>query len=245
MVHRPRGAVERGASSAEKPPAPPAIYSSLTRLNALGVIDIEYDGHGGVTCSEDHSLTPEGRVILHDLTRDGESRWAPLAAACIAEEQGMVLDDLLPIALRLQREGAAEAGAREARLVAHEVRNALGPVRFALNRLLAVVADAEAQRQLARVEEGVTRLFRFVDDRLRMAEVLDHSGESFGLDQAVRDLLSLDTPPELALSAGTPRYAARGPRSWSPSPSWSATLTSPTALAPSVSASARSAGTAT
>lgn len=200
-----------GGSGPEEPPEPPVIYPSLIRLDALGVIKIKYDTFGGVTYSEDHSLTPEGRAVLQDLTREGESRWAPLAAACVAEELGLVVDDLLPLALRLQRETAAEAAAREARLVTHEIRNALGPVRFALTRLLTLVADVEAQRQLTRVEEGVTRLFRFVDDRLRMAEAIDQSGESFALDKAVRDLLSLEAPPELALAAEDAEV--RGPRS--------------------------------
>lgn len=203
-------------SDPEGPPEPPAIYSSLVRLEALGVIQIKYDSYGGVPFAEGHSLTPEGRSVLHDLTREGESRWNPLAAACIAEERGLVLDELLPLALRFQRESAAEAAAREARLVTHEIRNALGPVQFALTRLLALVAETEAQRQLTRVEQGVTRLFRFVEDRLRMADAIDQSGESFMLDNAVRELLSRETPseetvPELALAAG--EAEVRGPRS--------------------------------
>jgi signal transduction histidine kinase len=194
-----------GASPPEGPPDPPAIHQTVSRLEELGVINGKYEYY-----SEDHSVTPEGRAVLQDLTRDGESRWASLAAACIAEEQGMLIDELLPLALRLQRESAAEAGAREARLVAHEVRNALGPVQFALTRLVTLAVDAEAKRQLKRVEEGVMRLFHFVDDRLRMAEAIDQSDESFELDNAVRDLVSLEAAPDLDLAAGSAKV--RGPR---------------------------------
>lgn len=195
-----------GPRDPEGPPGRPASAESLQRLEELGVIRITYAAYG-----EDGEVTPEGRLVLQDLTREGESRWAPLAAACIAEEQGALFEDLLPIAQRIQRESAAEASAREARLVAHEVRNALGPVRFGLNRLLSVVGDPETQRQLSRVEEGVTRLFRFVEDRLRMAQTIDQSGESFGLDALARELEALETPPDLALGAGDAEV--RGPRS--------------------------------
>ena len=189
----------------------PAAYWTLDRLQALGVLTIVKTRHGGTVYDEDHSLTPEGRSIFSELTRETESRWNTLASACIAEEQGAVLDDLLPVAHRFQRENAAEASAREARLVAHEVRNALGPVRYALNRLVTAVGDTEAQKQLARVEEGVTRLYRFVDDRLHMTEVLEQSGETFPIDAALRDLLGLESPPDLALAASGAEV--RGPRS--------------------------------
>ena len=175
------------------------------------MIQVTYDTYWGEVVGEDSTVTPEGRLILEDLLREGESRWKPLAAACIAEERGALLDDLLPAAQRLQLESAAEASAREARLVAHEVRNALGPVRFGLNRLVAVVEDADAKRQLSRVEEGVTRLFRFVEDRLRVAQAIEQSSESFEIDAAVRDAATQDNPPDLALGAAD--VAVRGPRS--------------------------------
>lgn len=87
-------------------------------------------------------------------------------------------------------ERSAEVYARHARMVVHEIRNALLPVDNALRSLYRELegrgVDVQAMGQRARIERGIERVFAFVGEMQKVAD-LDRPAEPFDPWAALAD----------------------------------------------------------
>lgn len=178
--------VARGADEDEGAPGEMTWAFSvgvLSRLKGLGVISS--DRWNWWACS----LTPALRPIVEEVASQHRTPLSMLAESLIAEERGIVFrrgEEAAPA-----REPAAEIQARHARMVVHEVRNALVPVRMALTGIYRVL-DAQAPgggwlQQQERIDRGLDRVFRFVGELQNIALLTTTLAEPFDVAAAIQD----------------------------------------------------------
>jgi signal transduction histidine kinase len=87
-----------------------------------------------------------------------------------------------------------EAAARQARLVAHEIRNALLPVKTsvtALYREVLINSPTEAiGKRRETIDRGIEEIFHFVDELVKVSALTAAPPEPFELGAVIRDSLS-------------------------------------------------------
>ncbi len=166
-----------------------------SRLVGMGVLDGEdsnepdEDGSNSWTL---YSVTALGDELLDELLR-GDSPLSALAATLCA--------DLAVSATRvatgndsMTTSPAAEATARQARLVAHEIRNTLVPMQAALGSLYReVMVDSPTevlQKRRPQIDRGVERIFGFIDQIVRVSALAATPPEVFDAVTAIRDAVA-------------------------------------------------------
>lgn len=189
----------------------PAPYPVLQRLASLGLIRIRDSDDLPETS---YAVTPHGESLLSELTASEDGAWTVAARALVDEERGRALSTWIPELEKLSTRASAELSAREARLVAHEVRNALSPVRVHLDRLYRAVARSAPELALdplrEPVDSGIARVFEFIDARLAIAAILESAGEVFDLDGALTEVAR--SSPGVDTSLGAAGTRVRGAR---------------------------------
>lgn len=158
----------------------------FARLNALGVI-IDERKNWRV-----YSLPAAFRPMLEEVASQHRTPLLLLAESLIAEERGALFDRGKPAVAA--REPATEIQARHARMVVHEIRNALVPVRMALTGLYRVL-DAQApsggwMQQQERIDRGIDRVFRFAGELQKVALLTTTLAEPFDVIAAIQDATS-------------------------------------------------------
>jgi signal transduction histidine kinase len=117
-----------------------------------------------------------------------------LAHALVQDETQRALTAAQPAFVAAMRTSTAENIARQARMVAHELSNALVPVQVALDGLYELVAPAGASDEVARyrrrIDAGLARAFRFVDQSLAPAALLAGGDEPFDVGACLRDAIA-------------------------------------------------------
>jgi len=203
------------------PDGPPweLAWSSFERLRDLGLLtlDDERDDPSGMTTR--FELTLLGRTILSEMARGEPDAFRVVARALIDDERGASIGALVPAFEKAQRAHASEASARETRLVAHEIRNALVPVRLQLDRLYGALERTPMGLDLTQyrgpIDRGLARVFAFVDARLKMAHVISEAA-LFAIDEAVGEAgyeIAGEGPPmTLVHELGATGAYVRGPR---------------------------------
>ncbi|MDC3954742.1 sensor histidine kinase [Polyangium jinanense] len=163
---------------------------SLDRLAALGLLSFEDEAEEALTTYE---LTENGAELLAEVA-SGDTPMVLLAGALIQDETAAVLGRIRAATALIQRESAAFAMTRHARMVAHEIRNALVPVREAIDDLFASLQrdgrGTLVDRHGATITGGVDRIFRFMTE---MAQVVERAGpppEPFDIAAAIEDALA-------------------------------------------------------
>lgn len=152
---------------------------TLWRLTALGVIS----GHDDDPRST-FSPTPVTPLILGPLITEEDGPIIHLARALLADEQTRAFGD--PTG-----QTATEAATGQARMIAHEVRNRLIPMRMALARLAATAmsnASGAPADDLQRLAAGLDRIESFVDEMAETARLVGHAG-TFSLAKAIRQAI--------------------------------------------------------
>ena len=99
-----------------------------------------------------------------------------LADALLRDEGARAFDGVRHDPETALRESAAATTELQARMVVHEIRNALIPAQVALSRLVRglgeeAVAAEPLQRQRGRVDAGIQRALNFADEMLRVARI--------------------------------------------------------------------------
>lgn len=154
-------------------------YFDEWRLNAeiaRAMLELDWNGslapeqvlvrmvHLGVATGEPRTwkLTPTGESLLRSVLADPPTPMHLLAQAALSDD----LDALMNL-----RSSASSASALESTaLFAHEVRNALGPVRAAVDQ---IVRSAPARPDLVdRIQRGFDRLDRLASEASRLAQQL-------------------------------------------------------------------------
>lgn len=158
-------------------PEGPGIF----RWAALGALDLAWDGKD----VSRYELSPGGRQLVSRAHAETRELFRDLARAQIQDDRREALDG---------DEKATDRAAttmRHARLVAHEVRNALLPVRHALNKVWKTLDGTELGERLAepheQIEQGISRLYNFVEASARMSAPIDDLPASFAVLEAIEE----------------------------------------------------------
>ena len=159
----------------------------LSRLESLGVISSE-QRHERWMCAPTAALRP----TLEEVVSQRRTPLLMLAESLITEERGTVFDRHVVAAPA--REPAMEIQARHARMVVHEIRNALVPVRMALTGIYRAL-DAGSpgggwMQQQERIDRGLDRVFRFVSELQKIALLTTTLAEPFDVIAAIQDATS-------------------------------------------------------
>lgn len=182
----------------------PYDRSTLDRLGGFGVLELEAEDERQelISCS----VSPLGHALLQELVQQTKTPLALLAESLRTDLVSSVVHHVTgePIAAH---SSAAEATASQARLVAHEVRNALLPVQAALDSLyreVLVLPPAVAlEKRRSRIDLGIKNALQFTKELLQTAELGAKPPERFEPVAAVREVLE-----ELAV---TTQVSLRGP----------------------------------
>lgn len=164
------------------PDGPPISSSTFGRWTELGAIEQWEDDEYGV---EGYVVTKIGQELFGELARDEATSFRTLARALLEDDRERTLAPENNVASSPDR--ATAATLRHARMVAHEVRNALLPVRHALNKIWAspAMATTELSEARRRVDQGLARLHAFVDDSLRLTPLVSERTASFSVMDAI------------------------------------------------------------
>ena len=172
----------------------PFSLATLGRLGAMGLL--QYQGQDLERGFRGWSYTvyDRARPLLEDIAEQRATPFAVLADALLRDEVALALDGIRPDPERALRESAAAATALQARMVVHEIRNALVPAQIALSRLVRELGHTMAgdpfQRYRGRVDAGIDRALAFADEMLRVANLGVEPAAPFDVSAALRDAMA-------------------------------------------------------
>ena len=189
-------------------------WSGVQRWIALGVLVGVWDDEFGAC----YRLSKSGEQLLGRREPDILELFEDLARAQANDDRSEALggEGQSPRSPAL-----AATTMRHARLVAHEVRNTLLPVRHALDKVWKALDEMDAETGAAlrrprdQIEQGITRLYQFVEASARMGESISELPATFVVIEAIEQArLAL---PELsgvhvATIPGTANPRCRGHR---------------------------------
>lgn len=141
------------------------------RLEALGLLRKSYDA-----CHEQTvwiTVTSAGESLLKEIADGAETPFSILAGAVSRDGSSQTL---AAFGAPASAAPAAEELVRQARLVVHELGNALAPTRAALDALFALLAERglsapEVTRYRGQIDAGLDRVHRFSKDFLTTASL--------------------------------------------------------------------------
>ncbi|RKH61789.1 sensor histidine kinase [Corallococcus llansteffanensis] len=190
----------------------PAAYSlrTLRRLEGLGLLVIveEFDEVHG-TAYTGYKLLNEGRRAFEALLLPDDSPFSVLAATLSQDESLAALEQQgSKVWSEANFSSSAIATARQARMVVHEIRNALVPAQIALGSLYTALVGSQSEAELARfrprIDPGIDRALKFVTDLLKTTELAARAPEAFDLLRSLADAVSsLATPLRIHLQGST------------------------------------------
>jgi signal transduction histidine kinase len=163
--------------------------NTLRRLTEFSILDESDPEPTGATRWR---VSPLGKELLQELVQQTKTPLALLAESLRTDLVSSVVHHVTgePIAAH---SSAAEATASQARLVAHEVRNALLPVQAALDSLyreVLVLPPAVAlEKRRSRIDLGIKNALQFTKELLQTAELGAKPPERFEPVAAVREVL--------------------------------------------------------
>lgn len=166
----------------------PHSWRTLRRLEAMGLLhtweQAEAEKLG-------YDLFESGMQALKDLLAPSGTPFSVLTATLSQDEALSAVGRSGAVAQPAATASAAAATARQARMFAHEIRNALTPAQFALQQIYTEItgpsAEAAFARYRPRIDGGIDRIFRFVERLLTLSELGTQPPESFNVMPALRD----------------------------------------------------------
>lgn len=177
-------------------------WSALRRLEAFGIIGIPEDHD-----LEGYTVSKHALPMLAELANNPDSPMSVLVDALLQDD----VQSRLP---GISAPSSAAAIARHARLVVHEVRNALIPVRVALDSIYREAQKSGLDQAIApykqRVDQGLERMLSFASDQKTMSERADLAQDIFDVGTAIREAIAViqgenGRTPELSLPESLPR----------------------------------------
>ncbi|WP_437629832.1 ATP-binding protein [Sorangium sp. So ce854] len=168
--------------------------SSIRRLGALRLLHYEHQDPSRGMEGWSYTVFEQARPLLEELAERHPTPFAVLANALLRDEVAHTLDSVRPDPELALRESAASATALQARMVVHEIRNALIPAQGALSRLVRDLGEATQveplRRHRVRVDAGIQRALAFADEMLRVANLGVEPAAPFDAAAAVRDAIA-------------------------------------------------------
>lgn len=151
-----------------------------------------------------YRVTPVGREIFGELARDEATSFRILIRALLEDDRERILARVTNTEPLPDR--ATVATLRHARMVAHEVRNTLGPIQYALKKIWAspVMAAADLSEPRQWIDEGLARLHQFVDDSLRLVPIAADEATTFSVMDVIDEARRQCVPgPERGIQIAT------------------------------------------
>jgi signal transduction histidine kinase len=178
----------------EEAPDFPHSWATLRRLRALGLVSITENEQAQRTWLK---VLPLGQELLGEIESGAESPMSILAKSLLADLSLSAAEVVSKPSLEEAgtRASTAEATARQARLVAHEIRNALVPVKTSLGALYREMLLTPASETLARrresIDRGIDAVFHFVEQLVKISSLAATPPEPFDPLATIRDAISL------------------------------------------------------
>lgn len=179
--------------------AGPCHHISQFRMSQFGILTVDDVGNG----IEDWSVSTFGRELLDEVVGENQTPLSLLAKSLCSDLVSSVVEAIHgPVVLN---SSAAEATTIQARMVTHEVRNALLPVQAALDSLYREVLTLPPSEVLARrrktIDEGVRGALEFTKKLLQIAELGAKPPQPFEAVQAIGEVVDALAPTtQIALS---------------------------------------------
>lgn len=189
------------------PPPWPWDYP-IQRFEWEGLLEVKPQGDDSGLAIWRCRVTRIGVELLGELDQPSGEALRSLARSILADEGHVALHGRPPVVSQVSGLG------RHTKMVAHELRNALVPVQFALKQLRRQLRDDDAALEsvgaLDTMAAGIERALRFVVETARITSQGAGREELFGALAAVRDAIdtvqpesrhpvALDAPAEVEL----------------------------------------------
>lgn len=177
----------------------PFSRESLERLSRMGVLVGVLDHEDGDVYR--YRVAPGWQETIDGVL--GTGPWHQAIAAVLSEDRTGLVSTT-----RTATEGVVE----QAKMIAHEVRNALVPARIQLDALRAEAPDAHARR-IDAARRGVARVLAFVEDMVATNELVAELVTACELGELVREAISwLDGSERISVVSSPARLRVRAPR---------------------------------
>lgn len=195
----------------------PASWETLHRLSRMGALRAEDEGEARTVVD----VTEQGHAWLAEVGSATETPFEVLARALLDDETTAAVERLRGARSRIAEETAAAAIRRQARMVAHEIRNGLVPVQDTFEAFAADAADAGlsalVDRHAPRIRSGLTRVFRFVADMLHAQAPAGVPPAPFDVGAAIREAIQeyealYGHSPSFRAEGGSPRLVGHRDR---------------------------------
>lgn len=164
-------------------------WATVRRLAAFGLLTYHVDDDPDSEYVQGYEIIERHLQLLEDIGQRRATPHAILADALLRDETAAIVERAHPDTARMVHENAAATFALQARMVVHEIRNALVPAQIAFRRAREEL-PASMQRQNARIDHGIQRALDFVDNMLRVANLGVEPPSTFDVDGALRDACS-------------------------------------------------------
>lgn len=149
-------------------------------------------------------IVPAMRDVVAAVIDEGP--WHAAVRAMLDDERARVVP-------ALGTTSAIDATVEQTRMITHEVRNALVPVRGNLDALLGVVDEATRDR-VERARVGVVRVLSFVDQLVTVAELVSEPSTEADVEGVAREAIEhLDALDRVELASPSTAVSVRAPRS--------------------------------
>jgi signal transduction histidine kinase len=161
-----------------------ARYSHLERLSSMGLLVCTLDAREPRTWR----LTERGDEVLAEVSKAFDGPMGVLARAFRDDERLAAVRSKTTAAIPREH---LRATILHARMVAHEVRNALGPVQHASRALRSSLRDdavrSDVIEALDAIDQGISRLHRFVTESVRLVPPEPQLHASFSVLEAIAE----------------------------------------------------------
>lgn len=178
----------------------PCSLNIADRLYGMGILEVE-----SITdVLSQWSVSALGQELLSEVIEPNRTPLALLAASLCSDFMTSAMNVTIGSQMAFHS-SAAEATTNQARMVAHEVRNALVPVQAALDSLYREVLTLPPSEVLARrrktIDDGVRGALQFTKTLLQTAELGAKPPQPFEAVQAIGEVVDALAPTtQIALS---------------------------------------------
>lgn len=179
----------------------------LDRLSRMGLLRAK--DHHPVAAEVTYDVLPERRGLLEEIASGRDTPFMLLARALLQDETAAVLAQYPSAAAMVRTQSATTVAIRHARMVAHEIRNALVPVRSRLTMLYSELERREDTSALlakhrAGIDAGIERLFDFVQENADVAHLVDVPADTVDLAFAIQSAIASVAPESAGNVSFTP-----------------------------------------
>jgi hypothetical protein len=148
--------------------------ATLRRLDAMRLIRYHGQDPNRGRLSLSYAVLDRARPLLEEIAEQRATPFAVLADAVLRDDVAHTIDTASPDGERARRDDSAAALAMQARMVVHELRDALVPAQVAFSRLDGELAESQPallQHHRERIAAGIQRALAFAEELLRVASL--------------------------------------------------------------------------